>query len=99
MIIKAYILTPDCSTCQMKFKISKPYVQNPKILEWNKVELDHMISYCNKSLRQPKTDVDLVKEIVSLYKGLESDPSKSPPAQQHFATVLDFQWIQKPFLL
>ena len=22
-------------------------------------------------------------------KGLESDPSKSPPAQQHFATVLD----------
>ena len=32
------------------------------------------------------------------YKGLESDPSKSPPAQQHFATVLDFHWIQKPFL-
>ena len=25
-----------------------------------------------------------------IYKGLESDPSKSPPAQQHFATVLDF---------
>ena len=23
-------------------------------------------------------------------KGLESDPFKSPPAQQHFATVLDF---------
>ena len=33
------------------------------------------------------------------YKGLESDPSMSPPAQQHFATVLDFHWIQKPFLL
>ena len=32
-------------------------------------------------------------------KGLEPDPSKSPPAQQHFATVLDFHWIQKPFLL
>ena len=32
-------------------------------------------------------------------KGLESDPSKSPPAQLHFATVLDFHWIKKPFLL
>ena len=32
-------------------------------------------------------------------KGLESDPSKSPPAQQHFASVLDFHWIQKHFLL
>ena len=28
-------------------------------------------------------------------KGLESDLSKSPPAQQHFATVLDFHWIKK----
>ena len=27
---------------------------------------------------------------LAAYKGLESDPSKSPPAQQHFATVLDF---------
>ena len=27
-------------------------------------------------------------------KGLESDPSKSHPAQKHFATVLDFHWIQ-----
>ena len=35
----------------------------------------------------------------ALNKGLESDPSKSPPAQQHFATVLDFHWIQKHFLL
>ena len=33
------------------------------------------------------------------YKGLESDPFKSPPAQQHFATVLDFHLIKKPFLL
>ena len=32
------------------------------------------------------------------YKALESDPFKSPPAQQHFATVLDFDWIQKTFL-
>ena len=33
------------------------------------------------------------------WKGLKSDPSKSPPAQQHFATVLDFHWIQKTFLI
>ena len=26
----------------------------------------------------------------SVYKGLESDPSNSPPAQEHFTTILNF---------
>ena len=33
-----------------------------------------------------------------LNKGLESDPSNSPPAQEHFTTILNFHCIQSYFL-
>ena len=32
------------------------------------------------------------------YKGLESDPSNSPPAQEDFTAILIFDWIQTYFL-
>ena len=33
-----------------------------------------------------------------VYKGLESVPFNSPPAQEYFTTILDFHWIQTYFL-
>ena len=37
-----------------------------------------------------------MKRIV--YKGLESDPPKSSPAQDYLTTILNFHWIQTYFL-
>ena len=37
-------------------------------------------------------NMNLCKFAIS--KGLESGPSKSPPAQEHFMNFLNFHWIQ-----
>ena len=74
-------------TSHRHFSIRPFVVTNDTFLQQRSPSL----SYLYQTVLYRNETMSLTQNMKNLpYKGLESDPSKSPLAQQHFATVLDF---------
>ena len=63
--------------------------------EWF-MNVDYLVNFIGDRVQKLKAFVFVWMQVAN--KGLESDPSNSPPAQEHFAIISNFYWIHPDFL-